>query len=189
MSIPSIITGIRVTNILHDNKWKIVWNPAIDSTVTHYNVYRSKEPFNNFTKIIQVLIPDTTYFDSLPADWENKTVFYKVTATNPGGESDLTTTQATTDTDTFKYMYAPYKLKVDYSKYYEWLYNVVPTGSTNGTNKIFYLKYNYLPGSLEVSVNGVRLLPSKFSERTSNSVLIDPAPASSSVVQISFVKF
>ena len=192
MSVPTAIAA-KVISQLHDKKYRIVWN-ASDISVTSYNVYRSETMDGTFTKIISV-VDDTQYFDSLPIDWNSTNVFYKVTAVNVDGESTLTATSAVTDTDVNSYMYVPRELNI--KQYGDdspsiWLYNIVPLPSysitTTVTNGIFYLNYNYRPGSLEIYLNRLKLEASKFTESGSNFFTILSTLTVGSVLDCNFRK-
>jgi hypothetical protein len=165
-----IIGGVRVINQLHDNKYRIVWDPMLG--VVSYSIYRSNAVYGTFT-IITSVTSATQYFDSLPTDWNSNTVFYKVTGVDSsGGESDLTTSPAITDTDFYDYMHIPRKLNIKHygdGKELEWLYNIVPVGNINGSNNVFYFNYNYKPGSLEVFRNRKKLNKNQFIEISSNA--------------------
>lgn len=187
---PSIVGGVKVVSQLHDNKYRIVWNSY--PGISYYNIYRAGDPYNTFTKIISVATA-TQYFDELPADWSSKNVFYKVTAVDSvGAESDLTSTPAITDTDVNSYMYVPKELNIkqyNYNNQVEWLYNIVPFGTINGTNNVFYFNYNYKSGSLDVFKNRKKLNASEFVEVSSNSFSLTTTPTVGDTLDCNFIKY
>jgi len=110
MAIPPQVTGIHVKNLdISTREKKITWDPSSDPTVTSYNIYRSEVSYGDFEKINTDPITDSFYTDTVPLtevypfQW-----WYKVTAVNPDGESDLAVTLPSTDIDIDAFINQPF---------------------------------------------------------------------------------
>ena len=65
----------------------------------------------------------------------------------------------------------------------------VPTGTVNGTNKVFYTSQPYVPGSLEVAVNGLiqkRVTHVVETDPTSGTFTFDDAPLTGDLLTINY---
>lgn len=189
MSTP-IIASVKVIYQLHDNKYRIVWF-ATDLSVSSFNIYRSNSVEGPFTKIISVVVPDTQYFDSLPIEFDG-IPFYKITAISSEGEGDISITPAFTDTDVDSYMYVPRHLNIKHygdGNQVSWLYNIIPDGSIDATNNIFYFNRNYRKGTLEVFKNRKKLKESEFVEVTCNSFSLLATPTVGDILDCNFVTY
>lgn len=185
---PGIIGGVQVITRLHDHQYRILW--GAESSSTQYNIYRSNSIVGTFTKIVSVLSPITTYTDELPPDFTG-VPFYKITGINTIGEGGVTIAQAQTDTTYLSYMKVPDGLNINYynkDNYSVWMYNVVPTGSINTSNRTFYLNNNYKPGSLEIYKNGFKLEATNFIESGSNFFTVSTTLTVGDTLDCNFIK-
>ncbi len=178
MSIPSVVTGIIVKNLDINNSFKISWNavtPTVSPTLNYYSIYRSEANFTGYNIVSTVSATVLQYIDlTIPYTFD-KPWYYKVTATNSDGSSDINSTQGMTDFDYLVFQRTPVEL--DYlANLVTWIENETPTGAVNGSNNNFYTLYNYRPQTLQVYENGKKLLASEFNQITPNSFSLSVTP-------------
>lgn len=64
-----------------------------------------------------------------------------------------------------------------------------PTGSVNGSNKVFTTTFAFAPNTAEVFVNGLkqaRVL--HYTETGSNQITLDVAPLTGDIVRVNYIK-
>jgi hypothetical protein len=183
MSVPNIVTNIMVENQYVDRKVLVSWqlNSSTDN-VLYYNIYRSENQYSGF-----ILIASTndalgnSYLDALPYSID-KSWFYRVTAVNADGESNINYTQSvTTSSDTSVFYQAPKDLDFK-SNLIIWQYGETPSGSVNGTNNTFYVAGRIKPLSLSVYKKPLgypgflRMCSTDFRVITANSFIMTTTP-------------
>ena len=182
MSLPTVVTQIVVNNQFTDRRMLITWqfNGAGDS-VLYYNVYRSENQFSGFTLIAATNDPLTnSYLDTLPYAID-KTWFYKVTAINAFGESDITSTQAVTDFNYLTFYQAPNDLDFR-AGLIRWVDGEIPTGTINGASNRFSVSGRIKPNSLQVYIKPIgypgyfRLATSDYRVLTANAFSLTTTP-------------
>lgn len=68
-----------------------------------------------------------------------------------------------------------------------WMPEETPTGTVNGTNKVFTVSRPYIGGTLRVYVNGLRqALTTHFTETSSTTFTLDDAPLTGDVIRVEY---
>ena len=190
MSTPGVITGIKVTNMRVDRNFLITWDasPTIDS-VTQYNIYRAETSYAGFSSVGIVATPTVLQFidTTIPFSFD-KAWYYKVTATNAEGECPAAATPSVTDFDYLIFNNAPVDLDYQVSLV-DWVENETPSGTINGSNNIFYTVFNYKPRTLQIFINGDKLLASEFTQNTPNSFVLSITPTIANSLSVGYIKF
>jgi len=188
MSVPSVVTGIKVKNLQTDRNFKVTWNAVTASpTITQYSIYRAETNYTGFGIIGTVTATVLQYTDTTIPFSFDRSWFYRVTATNADGESSLAATQAITDFDYLVFSRAPADL--DYrASLVDWVENETPSGAINSINITYYSLYNYKPNTLQIFISGGKLLASEFTQLTPNSFTLLVTPTVANSLSINYIK-
>ena len=105
-----LVNNVRVVNLNRFTRERtITWDPSTDVAVGGYNIYRSEVSYADFEKLNTDIITTTSYVDKPPTtpiqpfQW-----WYKVTAVDNNGETDLALSYPAVDLDINTFNESPF---------------------------------------------------------------------------------
>lgn len=187
---PDTVKAIRVFNLLAERGYLITWQPNQEINMFKYRVYRSESPtdFTNFQSLGEVLVPVTSFVDRVPFTF-GIVFYYIVTAIDDGGnESSLVLTTPAQENSYHSFEEQPFFNTIVSS---DFITDEVPTGAVDTVNTLFVTAFPYRKGSVEIYLNGVKLLPTiDFNEGPqSQQITFVNAPDTGGVLRINYKKF
>lgn len=192
MAQPSPVSNILVVNLLNRRRFLVQWskNPELD--IASYNIYRAEAQFSGFALVGSVGIPSTQFIDTVPFTF-GVNFYYKVTAVNSSGqESDITVTEAVTDSTINSFDEEPFKQVVVQKQ--DLIFGEIPMGLANNANVTYTTLFPFRAGSLQFIKNGLILTETganpdyiEFIGGTGFTVAIPPH--STDNLRVNYVKF
>jgi hypothetical protein len=128
---PSVVQGIRSTNLLANRGFIIQWAANTEPNISVYRVYRSSSPTDNSSFYMIGTTPNnvTSFIDNVPYTF-GITWYYKVTALDTGNnESSLDLTNPVQDMTFSQFVEQPFPTQVEVN---DLVNNEIPSGSING---------------------------------------------------------
>lgn len=187
---PDTVKAIRVFNLLAERGYLITWQPNQEINMVKYRVYRSESPtdFTNFQSLGDVPVPVTSFLDRVPFTF-GIVFYYIVTAIDDGqNESSLVLTTPAQENSYHSFEEQPFFNTIVSS---DFITDEVPVGAVDTVNTLFTTAFPYRKGSVEIYLNGVKLLPTvDFNEGPqSQQITFVNAPDTGGVLRINYKKF
>jgi len=186
---PTTVRDVHVENLLSGRRMLVEWtpNPTLEG-VSAYEIWRSTQEYQGFEKIAEVNDPTYQFIDKIPYTF-GIVFFYKVIARDASGyRSDITQSNPVSDVTFDDFEEHPFRSTT--LSYNSFVAGEVPIGLINSSNTSFTTASLFRFNTVEVFVNGVaRVRNVGFTEGSNQtSVIISPAPATSSTVTINYTK-
>jgi len=186
---PSTVMGTRSTNLLANRGFLIEWSANVEPNIALYRVYRSSSPTDDSSFQIIATTPAnvTSYVDNVPFTF-GITWYYKVTALDTGNnESALDLTSAVQDMSFHSFEEQPFPTTIVTSNIVN---PEVPSGLLNGTNTLFTTAFPYKTNTLNVYLNGIKLiLNTDYTLSVPQQFVLVTAPISSDFLRVDYLKF
>lgn len=128
---PSVVQGIRATNLLANRGFIIQWAANVEPNIALYRVYRSSSPTDNSSFYLIGTTPSnvTSFVDNVPYTF-GISWYYKVTALDNGNnESPLNLTNPVQDMSFSQFVEQPFPTQVEVS---DIVNDEIPSGDING---------------------------------------------------------
>lgn len=187
---PSPLSVIRVFNLLSNGQMLITWNAAIENNIASYKVYRSSSPTDNseYSLVATVTAPSTSYVDFVPYSF-GIVYYYKVTSVDTSAvESDISLTNPSHENSYHSFEEQPFPTSVTTNNF---IVDENPTGLVNGSNTLYTTSYPYRKNTVEVYVEGLRLVRGVgFTEGPgAQQVTLTVAPTSGNKVRFNYLRY
>lgn len=182
-----IVENIRVQNLLINNRILIIWNKAVSQTpeAEGYKIYRAFSIRGIYTLIDTVSLNSTQYVDTPPLSLDDK-YYYKIVLYRGEEESNIDLTEAVTDVsiDFFdQRVYSAYLTSGQIIR------NEIPEGLIDGENNVYSTQYFFKTKSLEVYLNGNRLIYNiDYTENNNLGFTLDIPPSESANLVVDYIK-
>ena len=154
---PDTVKVIRVYNLLAERGYLITWQPNQETNIFSYKVYRSESPtdFDNFQVIGTTPKIVTSFIDHVPFNF-GIVFYYIVTAFDDGGnESSLLLTTPAQENTFHSFEEQPFPTSITTL---DLIVDEVPQGDIDGVNMLFITAFPYRKNSVEVYLNGMKML-------------------------------
>lgn len=186
---PSIVTGIRSTNLLANQGFLIQWSANPAPNIFIYRVYRSSSPTDDSSFQVIGTTPAnvTSYVDNVPFTF-GITWYYKVTALDTGNnESALELTSPVQDMSFHSFEEQPFPTQINTPSLVN---GETPSGLLDGTNTLFTTTYPFRNGTLSVYLNGVKLMQGiDYILNIPQQFTLVIAPVSMDYLRVDYIKF
>ena len=187
---PDTVKIIRVFNLLAERGFHITWQPNQETNIASYNIYRSESPTDpaGFVLLGSVPTPITSFDDFQPFTF-GVVFYYLVTAVDDGGNEssiDLTTPAHENTFHSFEEQPFPNTLS-----HLNLVKDEIPLGAVDDANVLFTTAFSFRKDSVEVYLNGVKLLKTTdFAEGPlAQQITFTDPPNTGSTVTVNYVKF
>jgi hypothetical protein len=186
---PAVVQGIRSTNLLANRGFLIQWSANVEPNIAVYRVYRSSSPTDDSSfQVIGTTSPNVASFvDNVPFTF-GITWYYKITAVDMGNnESSIELTSPVQDMSFSQFVEQPFPTQVGVN---DLINNEIPSGQINGVNTLFTTIYPFKGSSLNVYLNGAKLmLGIDFTLNIPQQFTLVVAPTSGDFLRCSYLKF
>ena len=155
---PDTVKIIRVYNLIAERGYMISWQPNLETNIESYKVYRSESPTDtaNFKLLATVPLERLTYTDKVPYTF-GIVWYYVVTAVDDGGnESSISKTTPAHENTFHSFEEQPFPSTISATDFVK---DEEPLGDVDSINMLFTTLFPYHKGTVEVFLNGVKLLP------------------------------
>jgi hypothetical protein len=187
---PDTVKAIRVFNLLAERGYLITWQPNQETNIANYRVYRSESPTDivNFQKIGETATPVLSVLDRVPFTF-GIVFYYSVTAVDDGGnESSLLLTTPVHENTYHSFEEQPFPNSISPL---DFVTDETPIGVIDTVNTLFITLAPYRKGSVEVYLNGVKMLPGvHFNEGPlSQQITFTDPPDLGGFIRVNYKKF
>lgn len=187
---PDTVKVIRVYNLLAERGYLISWQPNQETNIANYKIYRSESPTDaeNFKLLGSVNNQVTSYIDKVPFTF-GIVWYYVVTAVDDGGnESSISRTTPSHENTYHSFEEQPFPNTVSASDFVK---DEKPTGLVDALNALYTTKYPFRLGTVEVFLNGVKLIPVvDFNEGpSSQQITFTDPPNVGGEIRVNYTRF
>src|ERR1019366_3280485 len=130
---PSVVQGLRATNLLANRGFLIQWSANVEPDIAYYRVYRSSSPTDNSSFYLIGTTPSNvqSFVDNVPYTY-GISWYYKITALDTSNnESALNLTNPVQDMSFSQFVEQPFPTQVEVN---DLVNNENPSGAINGVN-------------------------------------------------------
>jgi hypothetical protein len=187
---PDTVKGIHVFNLIAERGFLIKWSSNLETNISNYKVYRSPSPtdIGAFEELATVNANVNSYVDRVPFTF-GIVFYYIVTAVDDGGnESSLHLTTPVNDNTFHSFEEQPFVTSTLITQS-DFINDETPSGLIDSNNTVFTTQFGYRTNSLEVYLNGVKLIRViDFNEGTSTQfTLVDP-PDTGDLLRVNYIR-
>lgn len=187
---PDTVKAIRVYNLLVNRGYLITWSPNQELNIASYKVYRSGSPTDDasFDLVGTALPPATSFLDTVPFSF-GITWYWKVLAVDAGGNfSDIALTVPAHEQTFHSFEEQPFPTTMTST---DFVSDEAPTGAVDGVNLLYTTAFPYRKNTVEVFLNGVRMIRgTDFIEGLqSQQITFTDAPDLGGIIRVNYTRF
>jgi hypothetical protein len=187
---PNPVRAIRVYNLLAERGYIITWQPNQETNIASYKVYRSESPTDtaNFKLLATVPVTQLQHTDKVPFTF-GIVFYYVVAAVDDGGnESSISQTTPAHENTFHSFEEQPFVTTVSAT---DFVHDEEPVGVVDTVNVLFTTLFPYRPGTVELYLNGVKLIPIEdFNEGPlPQQITFTDPPNTDGEIRVSYIKF
>lgn len=187
---PDTVKVIRVYNLLVNRGYLITWSPNQELNITGYQVLRSPSPTDDASyQVVGTVAPPITSFLDKVAYSFGITWYWKVIAIDSGGNQSPFDTTIPAHEQTFhSFEEQPFPTSINAS---DFVTDEVPTGSIDSVNSLYLTAFPYRPKSVEIFLNGVKMIPGvDFNEGPlSQQITFTDPPDTGGIIRVNYKRF
>lgn len=189
--VPSNVRDVQVISLLSQRRFLVQWQDNPETDITSYNIYRSEDQSVGYVLVGSVGIPSTQFIDTVPftfgVNW-----FWKVTAINSSGQSDIDSSEPVTDTTVGRFDEEPFK-QVQVQKT-DLIFNETPMGLLDALNLTFTTLFPFRSGTLQLLENGLMQTqtgsdPDYIEFMNGTGFTVAAALTNTATIRVNYVKF